>query len=373
MPARNAGFRALRDDFRTLLDQRTAWPLVKWFPAALADKGGGRKLDIFQMKAGAVVPEKLVRALVELIWDDPALADYLAAHGLTEHRRMTVQQVANLVAGPVLPHASPAPNATDWFAQGLDGLASLFGDFVWGRLVRAGTLCDNEEDVRKAVAMILASAGRQFHGGNGHLPAGEAIRIAERRWGITQNAYLGRVVGLWRKVPWTVAFAVADRQRIACSLVLPLKEPVYEEIRDGRRSATSCSDRDLAFPSRTLLLEALGQRTDLEYPCLSKKTAHALRSIMVHLAQLSLDEDCSLYHAAPSPRILSVAGSCEHATHLRKLGFRTTGSRMPGFAGNVYELHERKGWLLYPVIHKLQERLLETSGSAERWRHPPPA
>ena len=349
-------FRTLTDEFRRFLDGRGVWPLLKQFPRALEDKGGGRKADITRMKAGGTVPEKYVLALVELLRGKPALGEFLAMQGVADPGGSDANQLVEHVAGPVQSQAGPLDGDADQHMKGIDALLGLFTDFVWGKLIRSGTLCEHEADVRTAIALTMASIGRTASGDTA-LSAKEAIQAAERHMRIGHDDYLGRAIALWRVARWSIAFAVVDRQRVGCSIVLPLAEPAYEALRLGVRDSHACSPADLALPSRTLFLEAIAHRADAEYPAVHRKTGQLVRTIYVQLAVLSLDGPGPLQADRPL-RILSIAGNPTNAKRLRRSGFRPTGTTMPGFDVGLMELDQRKAWWTPAIVRKLQERLL---------------
>jgi hypothetical protein len=360
MPVRSTRFRALSDEFRDFLDQRRGWPLVKRFPRALEDKGGGRKAVIFQMKTGGVVPEKFVRATVELLWNERVLRDFLALGGVTDHGRLNVDQVMDLIAGPVMSHATPAPGADDWFMKGLDGLVRLFTDYAWGKLVREGTLCRNEDDVQTAVTMILTTAGHHISGRGPDLPAESAIEIAERYIGLTRDAYLTSVLESWRAAPWSLAFAVVDRRRVGCSHVLPLTESAYEEVRAGKRSVYACPAADFAQPSRFLFIEAVGDMPETKYALIGRRTAQQLRTIFLQMAILSRDDAAGPPGQQRKLRLLCIEGPPTDRKRAMRFGFRPTGTRMHIVNKELIEIDERKSWFLPLVVQYLQKRLAET-------------
>lgn len=268
--------------------------------------------------------------------------------------------VASLPNGTSLRSSVPACVHHGWYMEGLDGLVGLFNDYIWGNLVRPGMLCEHEKDVREAVSMILSDLGRHIRGGATRLSDDDAIAIAEQHMKLSHDDYLGRALDLWRKEKWTFGFGVVDRQRVACSCVLPLRDFIYEEVRQGKRSTHGCLAPEVTSPSQTLLFEAVAQRPDIEYASIAKKTGQVIRTFFVQMARLSLDASSWGQHESRSLRILSFAGSPTNEQRLKRLGFRPTGTKMLGFGISFYELDERKGWLFRAVIHKLQERLIET-------------
>jgi hypothetical protein len=356
MPARNTRFRALSDDFRRFLDQRGAWPPVKKILLDLEDKGGGRKAEITRLRAGAVVPEKYVRAMILSLrkWGGSALADYQA--GQAGAGSLDDDQLLDLIAGPLRDRAAKSEGDTDWQASVLDGLHEIFTPYLSGAVLHPGTRCDSEGDVGLAVRMILSTVGRQVSGDSG-LPDSDATGVAEQFMRIGHADYLQRAIDLWRVARWSFAFAVVERQRVACSCTLPLTESAYEEVRRGGRVTHALSGDDLAVPSRTLFLEAFGHKPDAEYPFFERKTIHTVRIINLQLAALSLG-------AGDGPlRVLSIAGNKLNEERLKSSGFRRTGTQMPEFGIPFMELDEREGVFITLAVGKLRERL-SASGEA---------
>ena len=359
MPARNARFRALKDEFRLFLDERAAWPPAKLFPAKLKSKGGGRKTDIFQMKNGGAVTEKYVIALVELIQNKPPLAEFLTRCGGVNQSTLTVDAIVDLVAGPVVQHAAPAPNADDWFLEGLDGLSKILTDYAWGELVREGTLCRDADDVETAVSMIFTCGGRHIAGGRRHLTAQEAIAVAEDYMRIRYDDYLRDALESWRAVPWTIAFSVIDRCRVGCSRILPLTDSVYEEVRGGHRTTHSCLARDLLLPSRSILIDTISEKPETEYPLVGKRTAQQIRTMFVQIAHLTPAVEARHFRQGAPFRVLCIGGTPKDEVRARKFGFRPVGTKMPGFDIDIalLELDEQKGAPFHLMVAFLQWRL----------------
>jgi hypothetical protein len=59
-------------------------------------------------------------------------------------------------------------------------------------------------------------------------------------------------------------------------------------------------------------------------------------------------------------RLLSFAGSPKNGRRLKKIGFRPTGTHMPGFGIPFLELDEQKAWLVPLMIGYLSNRLRDS-------------
>jgi hypothetical protein len=259
----------------------------------------------------------------------------------------------------VRPVASAPAGGVDWFARGLDGVVGLFTGFARGQLVRPGTFCRDEDDVRAAVTLILTTIGRQLRRGGAGLPDAKAIELAEARMQLDMASYADRAVGLWRRSPWTIVYAVVDRVRVGCTLVLPLEESVYEELRAGRRTSHDCTGADLALPSRTLFIEAVGERPDSECPATAKASAQLVRMMFLQIARMSLDPDQPPTGEERPIRMMSLAGTPKGEARIRRFGYRPLGVTMPGFDVELFEMEESRTWFVPLVLGYLQRRLAE--------------
>jgi hypothetical protein len=318
------------------------------------------------MKSGGVVPEKYVRATVELLWDERVLTDFLAMQDIPDQGPLTVDQVIEFVAGPLVSRPVPAPGAEDWFMKGLEGLVRLFTGYAWGNLVRDGTLCRDENDVRIAVNMILTTAGHHIAGGRTDISDERAIQLAESYVRLTRDQYLTHVLDGWRAAPWSLAFAVVDRRRVGCSRVLPLTISAYGDIRAGHRSIHACAAADLVQPSRFLFIESVGERPEKDFALVGSRTAQQLRTIFLQMAMLSLCDDAAEAGPGMPLSILSIAGTPTDHKRARKFGFHPIGTRMAEFDKELMELDERRAWFLPLVVGYLQQRLVKMGLAASR-------
>lgn len=358
MPTQFTAFQALNAEFIAFMNQRDAWPSYR---AILAKSKGGSRRDVRLLESGGTAPLKYAAALAEVIQAKPILAEFLARSGGELPVGMTINQILDRIACPVQARRDPIGVEDDWHIKGLDALPWLFSGFVWRSLTPAGTLCESENDVRTAVAMILATVGRQVEGSM-DLPSHDAVKQAERHMRMSRSDYLGRAIDLWRAASWAFTFGVADRQRIGCSCVLPLQESVYNAIRGGERDTHSCSAAELTLPSQTLFLEAVGHKADMEYASVSKKTTQTVRAIYVQLAALSFDDRLGELARRQPLRILSMAGNPTNEERLKRTGFRPTRTKLAGFDIKIMEMDQRRGWFVPVVVAKLQERLAADKG-----------
>ncbi len=361
MPPRNRGFRALNEDFRRLLDRRNAWPLTKWFHKLREPYGGLKDETITRMKSGASVPEKYIRALIDLlrVHGNSVLVEYINGKNLQAPLEAKTDDFLDILAGPPAPLPAADEHDKDWLVSGIEGISNLFTEFLFAKqLVHSLMRCRSEDEAQKAVAMIVGNLGQSRQRGRQQPTPEEAIRNAERVMAISHEAYLARILELWRAVPETVAFAVVDGMRVGSSIVLPLKQKTYEALRDGKRSTHSCGPSDLAYPSDYLLFEALSERPDRPLPWLHKRTRQQVRTLFLQSAMLSLPADPSTI-CRRTVRILSFAGNPANLTRLKRIGFVPTGTRMPETGVPMLELDPQKGWLIKHILDRLHERLRE--------------
>lgn len=356
MPAPNTDFRTLKAEFRLFFDRERGWPLWKQVKAALSHRGGGRQKSYFDMKDGKAVPEKFVRALVERLWEEPLLAEYLAAQGVTDRAGLNADQVVDRVAEPA--EGPPASPIRDWYADGLDIVATL-KELIFGNIkLSERSFCRTEDDVRKAASMIFRSSGRVFGRDRGlSLTDDEAVAFAERSIRTSLGRYAERVVGLWRAEPMTVLFTVVDNRRVACGIMLPLRDEFYDDVRTGRRVIHDWTAEIVTRPSQSLIIEAVGELSDDEFPDGRRRAAQLMRNFYLQTAYLSRPAAADPPHVDLPVRLLSLCGTPLYAHRLKKAGYHPTGYRMNGFEVEIYEMLEKESWPTLFCLGDLRRKL----------------
>jgi len=359
MPPAPTQLRVLQEEFRSFVESSDLWPAYKKVENFFNNEELGYNRSLFvAMKRGKPVPEKYVTALVALLRDKPMMKEYLASKADGGKAGQSIPAIVELLTESPVARPALTVHLSDWFMRGLDGLVSLFTDFFWGELVRKGTICRTEDDVAKAVDMILIASGHYLAQPGEMLSDEEAVRLVEAITKISRQDYLEKVVESWRFASWSIAFAVIDRARVACSRVLPLTETVYEDIRSGQRSIDDCTIQDFVLPSRSLFIDAIGEKSESEYPHVDKRSKQQLRTLFLQFAYLSYNE-----HARQPLRILSLAGTPTYMKRAKKLGFRSVGACMHGTDIAIYEMNVREATFIPMIIKELQRRLFTPAES----------
>jgi hypothetical protein len=201
--------------------------------------------------------------------------------------------------------------------------------------------------------MILTTTGRFLAGGK-TVTDEEAIGLVEAVTKISSHDYLANVIACWKIAPWSVAFAVIDRQRVACSRVVPLTESAYMEIRAGRLSIDACTASDMVMPSQLLFIDASGEKPEADYPFIKKRTAQQIRTTFLQVAYLSY-----VNNSNHTLQILTATCSPTAKKRARKYGFRPVGTCMHGSDIDLMEMDYREAIFVPMVVEQIQRRLFQ--------------
>ncbi|MBS0260355.1 MAG: hypothetical protein JSS02_00250 [Planctomycetes bacterium] len=320
--------RTLLPEFIERLDLTNGWPIEKAFKRKGQDLDFGYKSGtLTNLKRGNPVPEKYCYLLIKMRWDHKPLHEVIAAFCSEQEgidiARADDSQILNVICGPI-------GGEKDWFVAGLPDLGKLFD--LRRHLSRVGRPAKDAEEVSEAVRWMFIDVGR-LQTGNPLLPGDEAIRIAAD-WGhLRLEDYQANAISWWRRDRRTVMVGLGEKKPISMTIVLPLREREWHDVRDGNRVPYSLGAADLDVPSNYLVIEGLGQRPVEEG---GESTAFTRGALMVMLAQLGSLSNCA-FPPRNDLRILAFASNEVARMRLKKQHFKATGTKLHTMGVDLYD------------------------------------
>lgn len=318
--------RRLRSDFVEFMRERNAWPLTKNFVGWMRKHGGGIKNGRYApMKRGEPTDPRyvvgLVRCTLGALATRPedegaqALIEYLSARRVENVNDYSAATIAEMLLEP--------DDDEDYIKRGVLGvLDSLFQKRLVPRLVEA---CSTELNVAAAVRWMFVWVGRQVDERADQLPIEASIAAAETYMRTSYDAYVARAVSWWRYDPWTVVQARGKQTPTGVTIVLPLREAAYEDLKQGRRMSYDVGPHELHRPSRNLLIEALAERPPELDGVDGNTTKNTLNAVVSQVGVLS---HCRAEEAHRPLRLLTFAGSRLNRERAVSFGFQPVGTTM---------------------------------------------
>ena len=186
--------------------------------------------------------------------------------------------------------------------------------------------CVKESDVREAIRWMFVFCGRALRSDNHALSPRDAESAASKHFHISLDEYQDRGMSWWHFDRWTVVFARGRRSLTGMSIVLPLREHVYQEMRAGRRMGFDVAPDELVRPSNFVLIEGAAERpTDIPSES-DDVTKFTLNATLTQVAALShapghdTDQTLNSLSFGPTPR---------STYRLRGAGYKPLGTHMP--------------------------------------------
>jgi len=309
---RNAAYRKIRNG--ELVDMSCILGLLAYLRAP-----NGKHTDDFEIRARAKMTACINNYLVATGVPDP---DKLAASQKIEH-------LCN-DAGEAERSVDPKANL---FTEGIGGLRWIFEA---ARPPMEYFYPSSEKAICEAVTWCFYDLGHLKAAGP--LSADEAISNTEQRFQMSLSEYQDYAVTCWRRNPWTVVLARGqDNKATGISIILPLRESVYEQIRSGKLMSCRADPQFFAVPSRYMFHEAVSARPlSMGGDPINKATASMVWTVMVQLAALTISE--TVFDNDQPFRALSVDGMPDAREMLMAYGYKPIGMRMATSGEDLYEL-----------------------------------
>lgn len=234
-------------------------------------------------------------------------------------------------------------------------------------LVDRSTLeCRKPADVSRAMEWVYITVGRELPESTKDLYWRDAIAATERRVNLSLEDYCRHVQSWADANPWAVVYAAAGRTAVGASVVLPLAEETYYEVREGQRVPHEIAPDELVMPSNYLFIKAAATRPPDRGGKRFGASWHLLTAIMRQLGELAqLD--------GPRRRlplhILSFGSTPANTARLESEHYRFTKKRTPITKFPLYERivearpRQRLEPLLRAVLHDMGSNSDDRLGS----------
>lgn len=337
-----APYRAFTDEYRVHMDRRGGWPrdkhLSKWFKANCGYAGGTNTA----MRRGDLVPDKYPEWYLRLLVQQAervevrqarlATLDFVARFGITELTREAIPAVLGHICTPPIDAPEAKDGMLDYLAHPVD-ILRLFQDAL---PFESHARACGPGDLPAAIDWMYTRVG-QCTAPTGHsMPAAEAIAYARDHIGLAEDEYRARAAQWQAFNPWTVVRAWHKTRPVGMSIVLPVTEAFYTDVRNGLRPSYDCGIRDLSVPSVHLIIEAGAENPELLATANINPTRPLLVCLICQLAALSRP---NRFNASQTLRVLTFSGTPKNRDRLMRAGFvPTSGPRM---ARTGLELLER--------------------------------
>lgn len=281
-------FRAFTPEFVAYMDRRGGWPDLERSRDKLRSMGRENKRDyISRIRHGKYVPMKYVAFYLEMLLQSGgdkhfaqsrlALGDYLRERGFetldpTQMELMAPHCCTSML--DKLPGDHDSDGVVDWIIQGLSSLSTFPLDMFFKSLI---VHCQAGDPDQVALWTFLIVARERLPDGPS-LPLEAAQLAAGSIIGVAFPDYVQRVRRWARANPWTVLHAVRNGQVVGGTIMLPVYQHVYAEIRAGRRKTSDVESAHICVPSNWIVFESV-----CEHPSTFASGANPTRSILYAL------------------------------------------------------------------------------------------
>jgi hypothetical protein len=355
--------RRLREDFLQHMEIHGAWPETKNFERWVSQQRSGIRHGIYAaLKEGLALDPKYAVTLCDYFLNQ-------AEQG-KEHEQFSAFSAFLRQQGIENPQAhSPATLAqrlfvsddSDFFCLDADGILSIIKSH---RIVKYYvTQCEDEEEVREAIHWMFVTVGRATTHSK-QLSIHESVRCAEQYMQIALPDYQARALQWWEFDRWTIIRARGKRAATGMSIVLPLAESAYAQLKNGRAMSYDILPTDLRRPSPHLLVEGTCERpVDMA----GDKGNTTKNTFMAIVSQIAVLTHCHGPHSKKSLYLLSFAGTPRSKKRLLSGGFKTVGNSMPDSSIQFYERilpvvpHRTTDWIMRAMLwilgHQADEML----------------
>lgn len=318
--------RALLEEFCEQMELAGVWPTEEEFKLAAGRYAAG---TLTAMRRGQPVAAKYCVTLVRMR-NEPGrdafrktIAGFVQDRGLSKADSENDTRILDTICRPI-------GDERDWIADGI----SAIGYAINARRLasRTGRPCQDVREVMQAIRWMYIDCAR-LRSRNPMLEPQAAIQLSESWAKISLEDYQRRAISWWKFDPRIVMVAIGDKRPIAMTLILPLKEPVWNDIRSGQRASYAVSDRDLCIPSSYLMHEGLGQRPHDEGGEAKPYTRATFVTIlrqMGTLAEITLPPRADLHS-------LTIAVNDLARQRIVGFGYKQVGTRMKTLDVDLFE------------------------------------
>jgi hypothetical protein len=306
--------------------QEFLWPnkndVEDWFRdhtmKGMSHGGNGKKSPYRDLQAGEAVAIRFTSGLIQMFFDMKNPVDDFAfrrREAILEYYKFPKDVVVAKVLDQTCSPQKDSPQ-DDWILKGLDYLWSFAPNENIRRSARLCRLKDLEkcETNRDVLQWIYINVGRDVHEHNHGSPAKPdsqisndvALEIGENYVQVPIEEYRKKMMEWAGYHDWVVVLGRNGGKRTGVSVILPLTEKAYYEVRNGEKSPWECGVNDFEVPSNFLLVQVFCVRLmDLGGDPLKYSSKAQRNCALLQVAALS---KLSSKHKKNPLRILSFAG-----------------------------------------------------------------
>ena len=280
------------------------------------------------LKAGKDVPWPLIELLLRCL--------------VAERRSVaTIRHIAVETTG----HAATEPQSTLPTAYGWNGFKRNLDESY---SPPSASFCMSENELRIAANIVMQRIGRAVHGGEeSALSHAEAVLLGEQTYGLTRAEYVKWLARLYRKCRLALMFAVHPDPdgtfiREGVSILLPLSQACYEELRDGMRGVFDVRPSDLKWPTRYVF--ALASTETYTPPGIKKgpKMLNLLKLMQYQHALLAAPASDAPWEFQSALTLVTNSTSERFCT---SYGFIFSSDNQPPQAAKIFRLAwQKSGW-----------------------------
>jgi len=250
-----------------------------------------------------------------------------------------------------------AEEESDYVAREAEGFMTLVA--TTRKLPSLLQGCSTADEVAEAVRWIFAFCGRSLRSDLRFIDEQVAVAMAEKEFHVSMAEYQARAIGWWEKCKWTVVLGRGQLGPTGVSIILPVQQHAYEDMRAGNREGYCVSSDEIINPSRYLVLQGTAERAPGACGEKGNYSKHTLPAIINQVAILSYVRG---EESGKPMQVLSFAATPRSRYRLEKAGYKPLGTQMPESDIALYEKQLLRGSLfstdvfLGPYLRGLGER-----------------
>ncbi|TWU26904.1 anaerobic benzoate catabolism transcriptional regulator [Novipirellula galeiformis] len=184
--------------------------------------------------------------------------------------------------------------------------------------------CEDDEDVRNVIQRMRESWGVHLECS---APSNydEIFRAGNQKLNEQYFRYEDRYLSLWQRHPQTLIVSASEGVRNGASVVLPVTDSAYEQLRDGEISFMDIGPDDILDESQNLVLDTAVEFSETRGPAWYKVTDSLSYAVFCQIAMLAKDP------LAEDFRMLSFGASSTNMRRQKSIGFLYSTKVMPEY------------------------------------------
>lgn len=291
--------RAFTNEFVNYMYRHGAWPDHTTVQGRLRRLHlPSRREELSKMRNGRYVPEHYLINFLRLIIAETAdahftqarrcLDRYVRERGIPDLAEEHLDAITSHTCTRVLPpdfdrdDSDDPTSPTDYIVHNLQSILRYPFEKMFARWLRLCAACDPQV-AGPWIYWRLAQA-RLANGPD--LDAAQAQAQAETIMGIPLRDYTARIRSWAEYNPWCVIRARTGKTDLGISLLLPIHEHAYAEVRNGCRRTSDIGPDDMIMPSNYFVYEALAEHPSIVRDKTVNPTKAMLKAMVIQHAAL---------------------------------------------------------------------------------------